>query len=281
VVADLRWPERDIVEAIHSASAGPGFFYLLGHGIPEAVFKETIQASHSFFEQPTQLKQQISALNYGGQSARGDVMTKGYTRPGSEGAYKKDTATDVRPEKEAATLQTNGRETLVYRFPEVDDAIRDKSYWRNDSEVGRAARKFFMKNQWPGTERLPQFRSAVQEFFDHSARVAGRVIKYIDAAAHPLDANGHAIKHDLGMHTFNFAHYHPNSQYAFGISDHTDWEYFTLLYPSYLTNNSNIDQETGISFTGLEVFFHEEWISVPHVPGSLIVNLGEVIVPAL
>ena len=206
-------------------------------------------------------------------------MTKGYTRPGSEGAYKKDTATDVRPEKEAATLQTNGRETLVYRFPEVDDVIREKSYWRNDSEVGRAARKFFMENQWP--ERLPQFRSAVQAFFDHSARVAGRVIKYIDAVAHPLDANGQAIKHDLGMHTFNFAHYHPNSQYAFGISDHTDWEYFTLLYPSYLTNNSNVDPETGISFTGLEVFFHEEWISVPHVPGSLIVNLGKVIVPAL
>eukprot|EP00746_Dinoflagellata_sp_MGD_P139926 gnl/MRDRNA2_/MRDRNA2_73269_c0_seq2.p1 gnl/MRDRNA2_/MRDRNA2_73269_c0~~gnl/MRDRNA2_/MRDRNA2_73269_c0_seq2.p1 ORF type:complete len:160 (-),score=23.60 gnl/MRDRNA2_/MRDRNA2_73269_c0_seq2:330-785(-) len=86
------------------------------------------------------------------------------------------------------------------------------------------------------------------------------------------------------------------------IADHTDWEAFAFLYPTYLENkrleaqcpifndsqredachllgsdNPNIDRETGVAFTGLEVWFQDRWVAVPHIPGSIIVNSGEML----
>ena len=37
--------------------------------------------------------------------------------------------------------------------------------------------------------------------------------------------------YDTPMSTFNLAHYPASESEGLGISDHTDWELFTLLYP--------------------------------------------------
>ena len=93
------------------------------------------------------------------------------------------------------------------------------------------------------------------------------------------------------MSTFNLAHYPASNTegkskhilfkntYIFmscfiglGISDHTDWELFTLLYPSFYPMN-----KSGPSYTGLEVWFENKWVKVPHLPGTIIVNQGEML----
>ena len=99
-----------------------------------------------------------------------------------------------------------------------------------------------------------------------------------------------SIPHDLGMTTINFAHYaarersgtgaEVSASKTFGIADHTDWELFTLLYPAYYPrcdSNPHVDPATNVAYTGLEVWFQDRWVSVPHKPGTLIVNQGEML----
>ena len=65
------------------------------------------------------------------------------------------------------------------------------------------------------------------------------------------------------MSTFNLAHYPASEVEGLGISDHTDWELFTLLYPSFYPIQYNVP-----CYTGLEVWFEDKWVSVPHLPGN-------------
>ena len=68
---------------------------------------------------------------------------------------------------------------------------------------------------------------------------------------------------ELTMSTFNLAHYPASEVEGLGISDHTDWELFTLLYPSFYPIQYNVP-----CYTGLEVWFEDKWVSVPHLPGN-------------
>ena len=66
------------------------------------------------------------------------------------------------------------------------------------------------------------------------------------------------------------AHYPPSENEGLGISDHTDWELFTLLYPNFYPMQQNVP-----CHNGLEVWYKEKWVAVPHLPGTIIVNQGE------
>ena len=103
-------------------------------------------------------------------------------------------------------------------------------------------------------------------------QVAKQVFALFQKAASDITGAELQLRHDLSLATFNLAHYPANSTFEFGISDHTDWELFTLLYPSLFNNTQN---GTALVRTGLEVFFDGAWLSVPHVPGSIIVNQGD------
>ena len=68
---DMTWPEDKIAEAVEQAALcdGPGFFYILNHGIEESIFENAIRESHEFFHSPKFLdeRQQISSLNQFGR----------------------------------------------------------------------------------------------------------------------------------------------------------------------------------------------------------------------
>lgn len=138
---------------------------------------------------------------------------------------------------------------------------------------GRAARKFFAPNQWP--DGLPDFRVAVDAYAAAMRGVAADVFALFEAA---LDR---PVPHDRGMTTFNLAHYGAaaSDAGALGIVDHTDWELFTLLYPCFYPRadaNPHVKGD-GRAYTGLEVFHDGAWVPVPHRPGTLIVNQGEML----
>lgn len=78
-------------------------------------------------------------------------------------------------------------------------------------------------------------------------------------------------EYDTPMSTFNLAHYPASENEGLGISDHTDWELFTLLYPSFYPMN-----KSGPNYTGLEVWFENNWVKVPHLPETIIVNQGKI-----
>ena len=286
---DLALPKDDIVKKIVQAakSGGPGFFYLTNHGIDQSVFINAINESHKFYRQPLEKKLKISFLGYAGSPH--DKSSKGYTHPGFEGNYAKDSASDIRPEKEKATTQKNLREALVFRYPELSEADRlylqdYKKFLKNfnntidsvddENVIGPAARRFFADNQWPNQKDLPNFRPTVELYFDEISKLAHKMFRlFQNALRSELDVSEdqHFFHHDTPMSTLNLAHYPPSDKEGLGISDHTDWELFTLLYPSF-----HPVQDT-VSYTGLEVWFQDEWVRVPHLPGTIIVNQGEML----
>eukprot|EP00746_Dinoflagellata_sp_MGD_P041657 gnl/MRDRNA2_/MRDRNA2_20072_c0_seq1.p1 gnl/MRDRNA2_/MRDRNA2_20072_c0~~gnl/MRDRNA2_/MRDRNA2_20072_c0_seq1.p1 ORF type:complete len:446 (+),score=97.76 gnl/MRDRNA2_/MRDRNA2_20072_c0_seq1:85-1422(+) len=174
----------------------------------------------------------------------------------------------------------------------------------------QAAQRFFKNNQWPKTEDVPRFRETVELYFAEMRKLASTMWGLMSKAISlSLDRTINSsspdqmIPHDKGMMTFNLVHYPAfnGDDDAMGIIDHTDWEAFTLLYPMYLENkhldgecsvidgqdkdvcssffknNPNVDKETGVAFTGLEVWYRDRWVAVPHVPGAILVNQGEML----
>jgi len=181
-------------------------------------------------------------------------------------------------------------------------------------DLGAAARRFFQKNQWPSSEDVPGFHAAAQKYFSEMKKVAHKMFGlFSECLSHmpetcynetittmkrcPRHLKDPALKSlvsDKGMTTFNLVHYPPyvDDDDSFGIVDHTDWEAFTLLYPLYLheinvdaltnetfpsSDNPNLDPQSSIAFTGLEVWHENKWMAVPRMPGAIIVNQGEML----
>lgn len=346
---DLAKPVSEVLAQIQQAAdcGGPGFFYLMNHGIPQTVFDEAIAAAHLFYTgRSTAEKQAYSCLHKTSDSAvlsddlkeKLCVGTKGYVKPGIEGAYKKDAATDVRPEDVEESGQKNTRESYVLRYPNWKndgDLIANQPYtnagsyaaWRKEWEAkhstgpplaakdgisveetvqlySEASKFFFLTDQPLPKEFDPAVSIFLQEMRELSKRMMGYFLRLVRESS--PENKMLEIEADLGMATFNITHY-PATEgpgdgknvETFGISDHTDWEFFTLLYPAYLQQkhldliakahgivakpeevlpeNPHICAETGVSYTGLEVWFQDQWVQVPHRPGCLIVNQGEMV----
>lgn len=91
------------VDAIVEACTGVGFFYVTGHGLDaDRLIERMTAASHSFFDQPTQVKEEI-AMKKGGKAWRGwfpvgDEFTSGVVDE-KEGLYfgSEDGPADPRP----------------------------------------------------------------------------------------------------------------------------------------------------------------------------------------
>lgn len=289
-IIDLSWDEQKVVGAIMQAAkdGGPGFFYLINHGVPPTVLDNAIEYARLFFTLPPRLKDEIherfSAIVPNTDSKENVQLEnggcKGYAACGEKGGYKKDEATDSRPSHEKPTMQMNQREILTHRFPEIHELLKHgKSY-------GSEYPTFFAKNLWPKEEWFNtnsssssnsksnlSFRSAVELYFDSTRALASKM--------HHLFAKGlktSVFPDDLGMCTFNIAHY-PIGLSGVGITEHTDWNSCTLLYNSYLNDDGSRveDLEKVNKNPALEVYYKNRWVGVPHIPNAIIVNQGEML----
>ena len=286
---DLGMPTDEIVHQILRAarSGGPGFFYLLNHGIEHSVFENTIKEARNFYLQPLEKKMEISFSGYAGSPL--NKSSKGYTNPGFEGNYAKDVCTDIRPNTEQASEEKNMRESLVYRYPELNRNERpylvDYKKFIDQQEdsidpimdisvIGPAAQRFYAPNQWPNQEQFPNFRSAIEAYLEEMAKIAEKMFEMFLLALRKelnVSTDHHFYHYDTAMTTFNLAHYPPSTKKGLGISDHTDWELFTLLYPNFYPIKNDV------AYTGLEIWYQGGWVRVPHIPGAIIVNQGEML----
>ena len=130
-----------------------------------------------------------------------------------------------------------------------------------------------------GPPKLPNFQPIIQVYFDEMFKLAQQLfalfVKVLNQDNHSDSTNSnHIIRYDTPMSSFNLVRYPASNDQSggLGISDHTDWELFTLLYPSFYPFQQNVP-----NYTGLEVWFENQWIQVPRLPGTIIVNQGEML----
>lgn len=230
--------EREAVaRQIGDACERIGFFCISGHGVPPALIEEVRAASLAFFDQPTEAKMAIE---------RRPPSYRGYIPLASEGLARSlgiaNAAVDL---KEAFSMGP------------VD--VPDDAYHH---APGAAAH--FAPNRWP--DEPASFQPAFEGYYRVVSDLAGRLLGGF-ALALGLPEDWFADKVDRHISNVRALHYpeQPDGagpgQIRAGV--HTDYGCLTIL----LT-----DKAPG----GLEVLSREdEWESVPHLPGSFVVNIGD------
>ncbi|KAG1884105.1 hypothetical protein F4604DRAFT_1735002 [Suillus subluteus] len=135
-----------------------------------------------------------------------------------------------------------------------------------DPMVQNASRDGVMSgaNVWP--DRPEDFRTACMDYY-HAALAVGKKLFCLFALALDLPETYFDDKTVYSAATMRTLHYPPQPDAAdgkiLGIGAHTDFVCFTILW-----------QQTGLE--ALQVLnSHEQWINVPPLPGTLVINLGD------
>lgn len=176
-----------------------GFFYLVGHGIPDEELDESIRWGHRLFELP---KEELAKLHKDNNRYGLGFVPAGGTQPGE------DRAPDTRE------VFSMTRE----RLPGEDSNPRN---WAGHS-------------QWPDERLLPGYKAFMQRHIEKRIALAHQVLEAF-ALSLGLPANGFEASH--AHLTCNLVYnYYPALDPAkidrtqWGISPHTDYGTFTLLW---------------------------------------------------
>jgi isopenicillin N synthase-like dioxygenase len=116
-------------------------------------------------------------------------------------------------------------------------------------------------NTWP---EVPGFAEAVTAYYDAILDVGHLLLRAFAVALgeDPDVFTRHATKTPSQLRLVHYPH-NPDAKDGLGIGTHTDYECFTLLKPTA---------------PGLEVLNGAgEWIDVPPVPGTFVVNIGDLL----
>ena len=180
-------PRADLLDEVRRAAHDVGFFYVVGHGIPEAVTDGLFHAGRTFFAQPVEDRLSISNLN--------SPHFRGYTRVGTEytaSAPDQRDQIDFGPERQPLTLGPDdpaflrlvGPNQWPTGIPDLKPAVLT---WID--EAGRVAREVLRVL----AESLGQSPSYFDQWFDDEASVSTKLIRYPGVEAADTEAAGQGV----------------------------------------------------------------------------------------
>ncbi|MFF2549852.1 isopenicillin N synthase family dioxygenase [Nocardia sp. NPDC058058] len=196
-ISRFRGPERDaFLDELRTAAHEVGFFYVVGHGVPETLTAGIFEVARQFFALP--LEQRLDIANIRSPQFRG------YTSTGHEytaGAPDRREQIDIGPERDA--------------LPEAPgDAV-----WR----------RLIGPNQWPRT--LPELRTVTLAWQAEALRVSREVLRAL-AAALGQDEGYFDAWFDAEATTHVKIIHYPGRDTAGddqGVGAHKDYGYLALL----------------------------------------------------
>lgn len=219
---------RDAVaRQIAAACREAGFFYVVGHGVAPALLMRLAAASREFFALPVTEKMEIAM-------ARGGRAWRGYFPVGGE---------------------------LTSGVPDAKEGLYFGTELGPDHPRVRAGIPLHGANLFP--RQVPELAPAVLEY-----------MAAVTAVGHTLAA---AVARSLGLDDDYFArhytreptvlfrvfHYPPSEGEGWGVGEHTDYGFLTLL----------AQDEVG----GLEVKTPRGWIAARPIEGALVCNIGDML----
>lgn len=154
-----------------------------------------------------------------------------------------------------------GEEGVENGTPDLKEAFDTALDLPADDPDHLAGNPMLGPNAWPD---LPGFAEAVTAYYDAVLDVGQRLLWAFAVALgeDPDVFSRHATKTPSQLRLVHYP-FNPEAQDAIGIGAHTDYECFTLLKPTA---------------PGLEVMNGAgEWIDVPPVPGTFVVNIGDLL----
>lgn len=219
--SDCLEDRMQVVQALDRACKEVGFLYIQGEQFQPELFDKLKEIAESYFAQDENQKMQ----NYIGFSKN----HSGYVPIGEE-QFK----ANVYDLKEAYDIN--------YDYQEIENR-----------------RPLLGPTQWPND---PQFKEQVLAYYQHIKAIGHQLFKAF-ALALELEENyfdAH-LKHAPSQLRLIHYPFNPNAEDQFGIGAHTDYECFTLLFPTA---------------EGLQVLDKQgEWIDIPLIENTMVMNIGD------
>ncbi len=229
-----------VVAKLRHACENAGFLVVTGHGVPKAVVGDMQARSESFFalDEATKSESKAKAAN----------IFRGYY-----GMAKQSLARSTGDK----SAQPDLRESYTINRTRID---RSDPYW-SAPEAGN----LFADNIWPDEATAPGFRAAYEAYYAAMENLAGTLMRIFALA---LDLPEDWFDRKVDRHFTNLAVFHYPRQDAppalgqLRGGAHTDFGSLTLV--------------RGIpSIKGLQVSLGGEWLDVPDIEDSFVVNLGD------
>lgn len=148
-------------------------------------------------------------------------------------------------------------------LPDMNEAFFIKRERPLDDPLLRAGRRFAGPNEWP--KDLPGFKETVLAYTEAADSLGRRLLPAI-ALALDMPADFFDAAFAESQFSFRLSHYPPVPRQAkqYGIAPHTDSNFMTFL------------AQSGVP--GLQIQMPSgDWQDVPHVPGSFVVNTGDML----
>lgn len=187
---------EQVARAMCDASATAGFFYITGHGIPQAAIDDALRAAREFFALPPERKSSVAV----------NALHRGYIGVGGA-------------KMESAT-RSDLKESFVYGLEVPAD----------DPDT-RAGGRLTGPNQWP--RDVPGFSASVYHLFEQMSKCARSVLAAL-AVGLDLPADYFHDYFTKPLARGSIIHYPPQppdlGTEQFGVGPHTDYGFLTLLW---------------------------------------------------
>ena len=185
-----------VAAAIRAACTGPGFFYVSGHGVPEAVIAAAVGAARDFFHLPAETKALVRAdARHRGWHAMGGALMEGAKHADRKEFF-----------------------SIGLELPEDDPAVLAGEPLRGP-------------NQWP--DFAPALRPAMSAYYDAMRGLGGRLMRAV-AVSLDLEEGFFAPRYVKPLQRTQAIFYPPQEaateDEVFGLAPHTDFGCVTLLW---------------------------------------------------
>lgn len=224
-----------VARQIDEANQHVGFLAVVNHGVPQTLLDDMYDVTAEFFDLP--MDERLSVLG-------SRHTSRGYIPP-----------------KQRALARTRGIETpadLVELFSIGLPEVPDDPWFRRAQDLG-----YFAANRWP--ERPARFREIWESYYREMRTLAFELMQLF-AVALGLEKNWFDDKVDRPISNLFANHYPPLTAVPepgqIRVGEHTDYGSLTLLYQSDAVG-------------GLEVLLDDVWCPIEPIPGSFVVNIGD------
>jgi isopenicillin N synthase-like dioxygenase len=146
--------------------------------------------------------------------------------------------------------------------PDLNESFKYQHEYRADDPDILDGNRVHARNQWP--EGLPGWRGTLIAYYDQMERLTNELLRAF-ALALDLDEGHFLGYYRKPLTQINLLHYPPKpippGVRQFGLRPHSDTTAFTILVQD---NNG-----------GLQVERNGEWIEVPPIAGTYVINIGD------
>ena len=150
---------------------------------------------------------------------------------------------------------------------DLEADLKESFLWGYEDETGKTIQDHPLRgaNQWP--DFMPEMRSVAMAYYHHAHRVAVELMRGF-AIGLGLDREFFLQHCSRPLSRASFVYYPPQSRKKdanlFGVGPHTDFGVLTVLCQ---------DAVGGLQVQNIR----GEWIPAPPIPGTLVVNVGDLL----